>query len=102
MGLCVGVHNWGSYMRRDSSISCVKWRLYRHNGIQDIAYSSINTLFLDAACLYGWCATEICIVSSRPEFIVFCLIFRDFENLLLLWWAINFAEVQLNLEPLLD
>lgn len=80
----------------------MKWRLYRHNGLRVIAYSSINKLFLDASCLYVWHITEIGIVSSRPEFIVFCLILRDFENLLLLWWAINFVGVQLNLEPLLD
>jgi len=52
--------------------------------------------------MHVWRATEICIVGSRPEFIVFCLIFRDFENLLLLWRAISFVGVQLNLEPLLD
>jgi hypothetical protein len=92
----VRVHNWGVYRRSDSSSSCMKWRLYRYNGLRVIAYSSINKLFLDAACPY---VTEIGIVSSRPKFIVFCLIFRDFENLLLLWWAINFVGVQLNLEP---
>lgn len=80
----------------------MKWRLYRHNGLQGIVYSCINKPFLDVACLYVWHIIEISIVSCRPESIVFCLIFRDFENLLLLWWAINFVGVQLNLEPFLD
>jgi len=76
MELGVGVHNLCSYRRSDSSSSCVKWRLYRHNGLRVRAYSSINKLFLDAACLYVWHVTEIGIVSSRPEFIVFCLSVR--------------------------
>jgi hypothetical protein len=63
----------------------MNWRLYRHNQLQVIAYSCINTLFLDTTCLYVWHVTEIGIVSSNPKFIIFCLIFRDLENLLLLW-----------------
>jgi hypothetical protein len=102
MELCVGVHNWDSYRISDSSSSCVKRRLYKHNGLQVIAFSCMNIFFLDAACLYVWHVTEIGIVNGRHDFILFCLIFRDFENLLLLWWAINSVGVPLNLEPLLD
>jgi hypothetical protein len=58
--------------------------------------------FLDASLLYVWHVTEIGIISSGPEYIVFSLMLRNFENLMLLWWAINFVGVQFNLEPLLD